>query len=129
MEGGGNMNIIEEIISKQLMAAKYHQRTITLLVNPYLLDLFKEVFANIDSEVEESPKHTKQFTNGGYVRLESLIIHGRSTEHTNAVVLVNAHDADQKAVDEAQMIVGNVGNKRGYVETIQIYTDFEGKWV
>lgn len=123
------MNIIEEIISKQLMAAKYHQRTIMLLVNPYLLDLFKEAFSCIDSEVEEAPEHIKQFKNGGYVRLGVLAITGQSSEHTNAMVLVNAHDADPIAVKEANAIVANVGNKRAYMEKIQIYTDYKGKWI
>lgn len=124
------MNMIEEIISKQLLAAKYHQRTIMLLVNPYLMDLFKAAFSNINSEVEEVPEYIKQFKNGGEVRLGLLALVGESCEHFNTLVMVNSHDADPIAVKEAQMIPADgLNNKRASIENIQIFTDGKGKFV
>ena len=95
------MNVVQQIISKQLLSAMYHNRTIAHLVPKDKLPEFK-------SELENNPnfdgRNTVRFDNGGYLKLGALVLTGEGSEHTNTVVLVNPEDGSQKAVAESKMI-------------------------
>ena len=96
------MKVIEQIISKQLLSAKYHHRTILILVPKNVFPEFVSIFQNND--LCEDGKLDIFFDDRSYVKLRSLTITGEGMEHVDTVVLVNPEDGCQKAVKESKMM-------------------------
>jgi len=113
------MTLIQQIISKQLLSVRYHNRTVTLLVPRPLLPKFREEFENNPNFDGHCTIRFKE----GYLRLGALALTAEGQEHTNTVVLVNPEDGCPKAVEESKMIPDKIKGIKPTWEIVRFYNE------